>query len=265
MRCRLYVDEVGNGDLKGSATDDNARYLSLTGISTSVAVHGNRFQPELDALKAKYFGHSAQNPIILHRRDVMNRKGPFAVLHNADTRDAFNADLLKLLKDLPYRVITVTIDKRQHLQQYGVWQFDPYHYCMTCLVERYVRWLDDAGSGFEGDAIVEARNKTPDKKLKASYARLHKLGTDNVSAQMMASRLTSRELKLSPKTDNIAGLQIADAIAHPIFRDMKHRAEGVSRPQDFGGQIASLMEADKIRRGPSPKRALKGYGLKWLP
>jgi hypothetical protein len=177
MRCRLYIDEVGDGDLKASA-NENLRYLSLTGVITTLSLHDTRFQPELDALKAEFFGHTKERPVILHRRDVMDRKGPFAVLHDEQTRRNFDQRFFDLLRTLPYAVITVAIDKRQHLQQYSVWRFDPYHYCMYCLVERYVRWLQDHGPNFVGDVVAEARNKKPDKKLKASFKTCLRAGNE---------------------------------------------------------------------------------------
>src|SRR4051794_20988562 len=45
MTCRLFVDEVGNGDLNGAATDPNIRYLSLTGIITKQRTHAAVIQP----------------------------------------------------------------------------------------------------------------------------------------------------------------------------------------------------------------------------
>lgn len=264
MRCRLYIDEVGNGDLKAAANDDNARYLSLTGIITTVSLHDSEFQPDLDLLKEKFFDHCVERPVILHRRDVMDRKGPFSVLHNDQVRAEFDQCLFDLLSSLPYVVITVTIDKKRHLEQYTTWRFDPYHYCMHCMVERFVRWLDDHGPEFVGDVVAEARNKNPDKKLKASFARVYKHGTEHVSVEMMRARLTSSELKLHPKKDNVAGLQVADAIAHPLYRAMRHDRDGVLRPQDFGSRIATMVEEGKYRRSPY-NGTINGYGRKWLP
>ncbi|KAB2944105.1 MAG: DUF3800 domain-containing protein [Hyphomicrobium sp.] len=264
MKCRLYIDEVGNGDLNAAVHDDNARYLSLTGVITTLDYHAQRFQPQLDAMKAELFGHTDAAPVILHRRDIMRRQGPFAVLHNEEARRQFDERLIQLLTDLPYVVITVVIDKRQHKQQYTVWQYDPYHYCMMCLVERYVQWLEDKGRALVGDVVAEARNKTPDKKLKASFKRIHVHGTGRISAQRIQARLTSNDIKLHPKSDNIAGLQIADAIAYPSYRAMKNDREKILRPQDFGTRIASMLEARKLRRSPD-RRYINGFGRKWLP
>ena len=85
----LYIDEVGNGELSGAATDPNIRYLALTGVLTRQLAHERIIQPQLDALKADLFGHSPDNPVILHRREIVRREGPFAVLRNPMKQVAF--------------------------------------------------------------------------------------------------------------------------------------------------------------------------------
>lgn len=262
MSVRLYFDEVGNGDLKASANDDNVRYLSLTGVITLKSIHDRKFQPALDGLKAKYFGDWPHQPVILHRRELINRIGPFAVLRDDKLRSEFDDDLLKAINDLSDRVITVTIDKRQHLNQYAVWRFDPYHYCMTCMIERYVRLLDEAD--LVGDIMGEARTKKVDKKLKASFVRLYEEGTDSVSSELVRKRLTSKNIKLEPKTANVAGLQIADLIAHPSCRAMRLTRENKEAPDDFGTKIVRILNDKKYRRSKHNNQ-IYGYGLKWLP
>lgn len=75
MTCRLFIDEVGNGDLYGAAHDPNVRYLSLTGIIMKVRSHANRLQPTIDHLKAVHIGDNGQNSVILHRREIVRREG----------------------------------------------------------------------------------------------------------------------------------------------------------------------------------------------
>jgi Protein of unknown function (DUF3800) len=261
MTVRLYFDEVGNGDLKASANDDNVRYLSLTGVITLRNLHDKKIQPALDGLKAKFFGPTPERPVILHRRELINRLGPFSVLNDDQIRSEFDKELPGLIDSLPYKVITVTIDKRQHLNQYAVWNFDPYHYCMTCMVERFVRLLDEAG--LTGDVVGEARTKKVDKKLKASFLRLYEEGTSAMSAANIRKRLTSKNIKLEPKSSNIAGLQLADLIAHPSYRAMKLARENKAAPDDFGSKVAEILNAKKYRRRKDGQ--IHGYGLKWLP
>jgi hypothetical protein len=133
---------------------------------------------------------------------------------------------------------------------------------MQCLVERYVQWLER--HDWTGDVVVEARFKKVDKKLKASFAHTWAFGTDYVTASTVQARLTSRELKLFTKRENCAGLQLCDLIAHPSFRAMRCRREGNPVPDDFGGKINAILEAEKLARHPQT-REINGWGRKWLP
>jgi hypothetical protein len=262
MLCRLFVDEVGNADLKSASHDENARYLSVTGIFTFRHWHDGTIQPAIELLKTDFLGHSQDTPIILHRREILQRTGVFAPLRDDETRRAFDVRVLEMIKQLRYLVITVTIDKAEHLERYRVWRFDPYHYCMQCLVERYVQWLER--HDWTGDVVVEARFKKVDKRLKASFSHIWAFGTDYVTASTVQARLTSRELKLFTKRENCAGLQLCDLIAHPSFRAMRSRREGNPVPDDFGGKINDILEAEKLARHPQTQE-INGWGRKWLP
>jgi len=48
--------------------------------------------------------------------------------------------------------------------------------------------------------------------------------------------LTSRQLKVKQKTNNVAGLQIADLVAHPSYRATLARKNKQSLPLNFGGE-----------------------------
>jgi len=51
--------------------------------------------------------------------------------------------------------------------------------------------------------------------LKATYERLWAQGTEFVEPDQFQRTLTSKQLKMKTKTNNIAGLQLTDLIAHP--------------------------------------------------
>src|ERR1700730_15530706 len=127
---RLFIDETGTHDLSG-AQDPNNRFLSLTGLIFSFGEIERRLNPGLVRLKQKHFPHiSNPESIVLHRKDIVNRRHPFQIFVDPDKEDAFNTDLLTLLSWLRYTAITVTIDKKEHLERYSVWHIDPYHYCL---------------------------------------------------------------------------------------------------------------------------------------
>jgi hypothetical protein len=260
LKYRMYIDEVGNSDL-GASINPNHRYLSLTGVIFELDYVSQVVFPRLEQIKAHYFESHPDEPVVFHRKELVNKKPPFAALQDNKVESDFNQDLLKLLTELDYVVITVVIDKLEHNRRYAVWRFDPYHYCLTVLVERYVRWLHARSR--QGDVMAESRGGREDRRLKDSFERLYQEGSDFVRPEQFAQCLTSRQLKVKAKSNNIAGLQIADIIAHPCYRAAQARHERQTLPENFGGQIANILEDSKYYRGPQGQ--INGWGRKWLP
>lgn len=260
MKFRLYIDEVGNSDLRASA-DPNHRYLSLTGLVFELEYVAQEVFPAIESLKARFFHSHPDDPIILHRKELVNKRPPFEQLRDPGIERRFNTELLVLLDRLDYVVFTVTIDKLEHTQKYQRWQFDPYHYCLTVLVERYVMWLHKKQA--VGDVLAESRGGKEDRRLKRSFRAVYDNGSQYLAPEVFSQRLTSKELKVKPKKINIAGLQIADLLAHPCFKAALARRNKQPLPTTFGGKIADIVQAKKYDRSPSGK--IEGWGRKWLP
>lgn len=261
MKFRLYIDEVGNADLGASARDPNHRYLSLTGVVVELNYVAATVYPALERLKRQYFSAHVDEPVVLHRKELVNKKQPFHALRDPTIERRFNVELLDLITELDYTVLTVVIDKFEHQQRYTVWRHDPYHYNLEVLLERYVRWLERHGA--TGDAMAESRGGGEDTRLKRSFTRLFEEGSTHVPAAKFQARLTSKQLKLKPKAANIAGLQLADLIAQPGFRAVLARYQNHALASNFGGEIAKILEAAKYDRSPTGK--IWGWGQKWLP
>jgi hypothetical protein len=259
-KYRLYIDEVGNSDL-GASLDPNHRYLSLTGVIVSLDYIESHLHPRIEDLKRRYFGSHPDDPIILHRKELVNQRRPFEALRDPDVRAAFDAELMDLLTNGEYVVITAVIDKLDHLNRYREWSYDPYHYCLTVLLERYVLWL--RGRNSQGDVMAESRGGKEDRRLKLEFEKIYRNGTSHISHAEFVERFTSSQLKVRPKSANVAGLQLADLIAHPSFIATKARHEGQDLPSNYGGQVALILEAFKYRR--SWFGHIEGYGRKWLP
>jgi hypothetical protein len=257
---RMYVDEVGNADLKASQ-DPNHRYLSLTGVVFELEYVDRVVAPELEVLKRRYFKAHVDEPLIFHRKELANRKYPFQALRDPGVEAAFNTDLLYLLTRLQYKVITAVMDKLEHCQRYPAWQHHPYHYCQDVLLERYVASMERVGK--VGDVLAESRGSRPDRELKSAYQDIYANGTEWVSGEVFQQHLTSKELKLKRKVDNIAGLQLADLIAHPSYKATLLRQKGEPLPDSFSGRIAAILEAGKYRCSPAGR--IEGWGRKWLP
>lgn len=259
---RIYIDEVGNHDL--THTDDpNHRFLSLTGVILESNYTRFKFIPELDEIKRKYFQNDPDVPVIFHRKEMVNHRPPFSSLNDPSFHQKFNSELLGALQRWEFLVISIVIDKQEHLNRYKVWQYHPYHYCLKVLLERFVLFLHYSNS--QGDVMVESRGTKEDGLLMDSFQRLYEKGTNDIPASKWQKRLTSKELKVKPKAANIAGLQLADIIAHPSRREilLEHQLI-VDNRNIFGDQISEILQQSKYNR-KKENGQIEGYGKKLLP
>lgn len=261
QRFRLFFDETGNGDLHAAEKNPNERYLSLTGVVVRQDHHDGYLTRRLNLLKDNLFKQTPSNPVILHRRDIMRGEAPYGILKNAQRRDEFNARIAAIVAECLVATFTVSIDKLAHKEKYVVWQYSPYHYLLECLVERFVLWLERTDS--QGDIMGEARDPNHDKKLRRAYGWLYNRKTQFVPADRIRARLTSKKLSLEAKNANIAGLQIADILAHPAHRALKFAQLGEPQPEDFGSFLVGLLTRYSYDRNNQGR--IEGYGTKWLP
>lgn len=218
------------------------------------------FQPKLEELKTKYFDSHPDDPIILHRKELLKGKFPFQSLQNPKKRAKFNSELLNLFANTEFSIISVLIDKQEHNTGYSTWKYDPYHYCQEILLERYRLLLDIRGA--VGDVMIESRGGGEDKRLKKSFRNLMEKGTQFLTAEDLQKVLTSKELKVKPKSINIAGLQLADLIAHPIrrwfFKNILNKDDG---KVTFADEIIKVLEPKFFKYSGK----IEGYGAKKLP
>lgn len=240
----------------------NQRFLALTGVILESDYNLYTVQPEMDVIKRKFFQHDPDEPVIFHRKEIVNHRPPFIVLRNQEIKESFNDALLSVLRDWKYNVVTVVIDKKAHRDQYSIWHYQPYHYCLAVMLERFILFLHY--QGVSGDVMVESRGGLEDRRLKDSYKKLFESGTDKISAKLWQECLTSKELKVKPKSSNITGLQLADLIAHPSCREilLDNKLIRDSR-KTFGDKISAILRADKYLRSSQGK--IEGYGKKLLP
>ena len=256
---RIYIDEVGNPDLR-SSENPNHRFLSLTGVIFDLNYISNTVHKEIELFKTNYFGSHPDDPVIFHRKEIINKKYPFQILKNPKVEAAFNKEFLSFLQRWEYVVISVLIDKQEHQQRYSAWRYDPYHYCMEIIIERYYRFLKDGNA--VGDVLVESRGGKEDSRLKKAYNRIFKEGTSYIKAEELNLVFTSKQLKVKQKSMNISGLQIADLLAFPARQYMLkyYQKIEVKRPT-FNDEIIEILKTKLYRRG----NKTEGYGIKLLP
>ena len=247
----MYIDESGD-----HTYSEAKRYLCLTGIIFENQNYRDVFHPALDAFKQKHFPHNPDEPVILHRREIIDRKGRFGVLRDEAKRQEFNKDLLRFLEDHKFRVISVVIDKHAHQKKYS-YPSHPYHYCLLALLERYCELMNTYN--VHGDVVAEARGGKEDMKLKEAYRNLYETGSYYHPANFFQTSLTSKEIKIKPKSANIAGLQLADLLAHPckveILFDNGHQREWDG---EFEKKVCESIQK-KYNKNDKTGR-IKGYG-----
>ena len=258
-KYRMYIDEVGNADLK-NALDENLRYLSLTGVILSLNHVKEYLSPSIESLKEKFFESHPDEPVILHRKEIVNQHIPFQSLRDDSIREEFNKSILELFSKAEYTVITVVIDKQElNLKYEKSWKYEPYHYCLAVLLERYALFLKR--NNFVGDVMAESRGGKEDTRLKKSFKKLYDDGTDFIDSTTFQKYLTSCELKIKPKKNNIAGLQLCDLLAHPSRREilLENNKMSDNRKDLMAEKICKILETkyDKVSG--------KVYGKKLLP
>lgn len=260
MKYRMYIDEVGYASHKNCA-DEQYRYLSLTGVIIDLAYVKETVAPSLENMKRHLFDPHPDEAVILHRNDIVRKRPPFECLFDPEKRREFDHLLLSLLGELTYSVVTVIIDKQEQLDRYTVWQHDPYHYAMQVLLERYVKWLESEKA--KGDVLAESRGGREDQRLMRAFARIWNEGTDYMGDERFKAALSSKELKVKLKANNIAGLQIADLLAYPSRQALLKARKGEQLTDTFGTRIVEILNESKYLR--SPTGSIRGWGTKWLP
>ena len=258
-RYRLYVDE--SGDHTFQRLDNVARrYLGLLGVWFDQEGDYIAFADDLEAFKRGIFGARPDRPVVLHRSEIINRKGAFGLLCDASVRTRFDEGLLEVIHRGRFRMVCVVIDKQTHSERYSS-PFHPYHYCLAAILDRYSGWLNYKNA--VGDALAESRGKEEDLQLRGAYRRVYESGTLMFSHDRHQRALTSKDIKIQPKRANIAGLQLADLLAYPVKQAMLVESGMIPDPGDVYGK--RVMEAAEPKFNRHEGRGhVAGYGKVWL-
>ncbi len=212
---RIYIDEIGNSSMKvGLNQTDN--YLTLSGVIIESEYYAKTLQPQLEALKKKYFGYHPDEPVIFHRSEIAYNKAPFQALANQQIKTQFDEEFLQLITEWDYQIIGVLLDKQAHCDMFEFWKNNPYHYCLEVIVELYHKFLSHKDA--KGDVMIETRGKKEDNQLKTAFTQIYEIGTHNLEAHFIQQHITSKNIKIKPKIANIAGLQLTDLLVYPCHR-----------------------------------------------
>lgn len=258
-RYRLYIDE--SGDHVFRHLDEPAhRYLCLVGCW--FRGHDYReFHAALDRFKQRHLTHHPDDPPILHREDIVRGRKRFWPLRDPAKRDAFDHDLRQLIDEANFRLVGIVIDKYSLTHRYYT-PDHPYHLALAFLLERYCGYLNHVNR--VGDVLAETRGGREDRLLKEEYRSVYRAGTWVKPASFFKRALTSGELKMKPKSANIAGLQLADLLAHPTRLIILAEAGRVAGPlPPFTASLAPILERKFDRH--RDENQIAGYGKVLFP
>jgi hypothetical protein len=240
-----------------ASTQWDKRYLCLFGCSFDIEHYRREWQPMFEEFKVRHFGGDPEDPVILHREDVKAKRGPFSVLMDKTKCDTFNQELLELTDKAPFRGFAVVIDKLSiGNKDFGPISAHPYHVGMLALLERYCGWLKFGR--LTGDVLAEARGGREDEQLKSAYIAIHSGGTRFYPSGFFKQTLTTGEIKIKPKAQNIAALQLADMLAYPAKRRILSDWNLAPPLIGFGKELAETIEKKYNRRFANDQ--VFGYG-----
>jgi hypothetical protein len=254
-KYRLYIDESGTHKYP---KNDNLweKSLGLTGIIVCSEINEAVLQPRIRGLK-KLFIDDLDEPLpVFHRDEMTRRLGCFKKLADDEFRGAFDAAFLGLLGELDFTICCVVIDKQVHRDTYK-YPAHPYHYCLTTMLERYVNFLDTRSA--TGDVMAEARGGQEDMALKKVYADFYEAGTEYRRPVVVQRTLSSKELKMKRKVEQVNGLELADLLAIPTKLDVLSTYGKTALQDNFNKKIIDNVQGKYFKNWMG---TVKGYGKK---
>jgi hypothetical protein len=261
-RMRLYIDESGDHSFRSiSGAEWRKRFLCLFGCTFETTYYETTFCPRLKKFKAKHFGEHPDERVILHREDILHKRPPFHELQDPDKERRFNEDLLQFIWDADFIAFAVVIDKESaQRRHFARLPFDPYHIGLMAMLERYCGLLQFLRRS--GDVLSECRGGNEDSQLKAAFRTVYNAGTRFHGPKFFQNVLTSKELKIKPKTHDIAGLQLADLLAHPAKQQMLAARKFATKLCGFSESLSEIIEKKYNRRYAN--KQVDGYGKIFL-
>ena len=229
-RYRLYVDEAGDHVYSQDENNVVSRYLGITGVIFDMDYYKDFVHTDFTKLKERHFSHHPDEPVIFHRKELINKKGPFRPLLDSFKEQSFNQDLLQTFERYDMKLFTVVLDKYSHFRKYGEHAPHPYHYAVSAILELYCNFLNILGR--TGDVLAESRGAREDTYLKEAYRTIWTNGTNLQAQDFFQKSLTTDEIKIQPKSANITGLQIADLLAYPCRAELLYLKD---RTENLGG------------------------------
>lgn len=216
-RFIAFIDECGDH----SWTNINPEFplFVLSTIVVEREHYAREIIPAFAQLKLRYWPHEGAN---LHTRDIRKALAEFAFIQVPALRATFLAEVSALMARLEFTLFITGIRKPEFTAAHAPHSADPYEIALAHTFERILHFLEGHNESAL-PVIAEARGKTEDAALAASFFRLLHDGTRNTSAERFR-RLRS-PMTFVRKVQNIAGTQLADLCGYPSSRHILKPAQ----------------------------------------
>ena len=206
----VFADESGDHGMV--SIDAQFPVFALVFCLFEKARYVDEIEPAFRRLKFKYFGHDS---IVLHEHDIRKQKSQFALLRNAEIREAFMADVTALMATVPFQGYASIIDKNALKARYAD-PWNPYEVAMQFCMEKISnRLVAHQQRGRLTHVLFEGRGKVEDSQLELEFRRIaandRRWGWRHVDFSR-----APLEPVFVPKAANLAGHQFTDLIARPL-------------------------------------------------
>ncbi len=216
-RFVAFIDECGDH----SWTHINPEFplFVLSTILVERDHYAHEIIPALGRMKLRYWPHEGVN---LHTRDIRKALADFAFLQVPALRQAFLAEVSAMMARFEFTLFITGIRKLEFIGTHGAHSENPYEIALERTFERVLHFLESCGETAL-PVIAEARGKTEDAALAASFFRLLHDGTRSAPGERF--RQLHCPMTFVRKQQNIAGTQLADLCGYPAARHILKPAQ----------------------------------------
>ncbi len=209
-RFVAFIDECGDH----SWTHINPEFplFVLSTIIVERDHYAHEIVPALARLKLRYWPHEGVN---LHTRHIRKALADFAFLQVPALRETFLAEVSAMMTQFEFTLFITGVRKPEFIASHGALGTNPYEIALERTFECVLHFLEGHGETVL-PVIAEARGKTEDAALAASFFRLLHGGSRTVPGERF--RRLHCPMTFVRKVQNIAGTQLADLCGYPSSR-----------------------------------------------
>lgn len=210
----MFLDESGDHNLDPDKIDPTYPIFVLCGCIFEEKYYQEEVIKKFNQFKKDFFD---SEDVILHLREMTRPtktkiKG-FYKFSDQEFRNKFYQELTKFIDQIEFTLVACVIKKQSHFEKYGVAALDPYLLSFDNLLSVFMLEIK---KGDQGKIIAERRNSILDNQLELAWLNTKINGTEISTGSDIKERIEN--LYMVPKSQNEAGLQIADLLASPIGR-----------------------------------------------